>query len=730
MSYVSDMDELSKAMNDNLENTEESLKQTEYRRLEWELAAIYDLCKKVVENNIRHQAALEKNQYAADNNMEGEGYHTGSIASETLMHMTAINKICVKYGVTPMFPEAGSNTKDDVIIRGACKCVYQMMQFELMLDRIFEDQEDDQTGEDMDEAPEFQTATPFDIESRHEGLKAEDFMIDYNTIYKDSPYSLCREEIIKQTISCMLGKFKPNALLIGAAGVGKTKIVEDIASRIENEDPMIPEQLKGHKIWELPISNIISGSCLFGELERKLKCILDYAGDPENKAIIFIDEIHMLIEGGQEYDKIGQIMKPALSRGNIKVIGATTLQESHILMRDPAFNRRFTRLIVDELSQEQTKEVLKHTAKELIGHYGGKLLIDDRLLEEVINIADSYKSIGSHRPDNAITLLDRVLADAIMENQNPKSRRKIRVSKERMKRTAMRLMTGNNEKAVTDIEMLKRELSVIKGQDKVIDQLVDAIRRDELAVFPRERPLTFLFAGNSGVGKTEVAKILARTITGIDPIILNMTEYHSSASINRIIGSPDGYAGSDSNAELPFDILESNPYQVILLDEFEKSDRSVQRLFMSALDEGCIRTARGKVVDFSKAIIIATTNAGYTSSSKKIGFGTAEDSNDVDASIKDLSRDFDVELLNRFTRIMKFGNITEDIFREIIADTYKRDIKRARSVSDICKGFKKRLPKEDEDRMVKEGFNESFGARHARDIVQKYIEDQMLKTVA
>ncbi len=571
---------------------------------------------------------------------------------------------------------------------------------------------------------------------RDQGYGSEEFdmneyLINYNERFKDEAPTLFRDSLIQQTISCMIGKFKPNALLVGPAGVGKTKIVEDIARRIANNDPLIPENLRDYTIWELPLSNIVSGSGLVGDVERKTKAVLECAQNPDNKAILFIDEIHMLAEGNQTYDKIAQLMKPALARGNMKVIGATTLQESQCLFNDPAFNRRFTRLIVDELSKEQTVEILIHMADEMVRHYNHIIELDAQVLREVVNVADHYKTIGSHRPDNAIALLDRTMADAVLQEmlsnnrgkRTKKSAPKL-LTEEQMKKTAMKLMTGNNEKVETDLDLLKKNLEVIKGQDEILEYLIDVLERDNLNLFPRKVPLSILFAGNSGVGKTEIAKIISRTLTGMEPIILNMTEFSNSSALNRIIGAPSGFVGSDSKAELPFDILESNPYQVILLDEFEKADVAVQRLFISAFDEGYIKTSKGKCVDFSKAIMIATTNAGHTTRSRAMGFH-AKQKNFKAATISELSKFFDVELLNRFTGVLNFEPITEAVFEEILKDTYRCMVEEIHANrKDIT------LPAELAECAVKElkdkYYEEEFGARPVRLAVQKYIEDLVL----
>lgn len=572
-----------------------------------------------------------------------------------------------------------------------------------------------------------------------EEFNPEDYLINYNEQFKNEPPILFRDAVIQQTLSCLIGKFKPNALLIGPAGVGKTKIVEDIARRIANNDILIPAKLQDYTIWELPLSNIVSGSGLVGEVERKTKDIIKFASDPNNKVILFIDEIHMLIGQSKTYEQIAQIMKPALARGNMKVIGATTSQEAQNLMDDPAFNRRFTRLIVDEFSVEQTEVILNNMATSMFDHYDHKIAINPALIKEVVKVADEYRTMGSHRPDNAITLLDRAMSTAyiqrkVMEVQaqnDPQMQAALAamptmsLSKSQLKLTAMKLMTGNNEKVIVDVKEMKDKLNVIKGQDEAIAYLVDAIERDNLSLFQRTKPLTILFAGNSGVGKTEVVKIVANYITGVKPIILNMTEYQDNSTINRIIGSPAGFVGYDSKVELPFDILESNPYQIILLDEFEKAHRSVQRLFMSAFDEGYIKTARGKIIDFTKSIIIATTNAGHTTKSDPIGF-IEDDDVQSDASVSDLSRFFDVELLNRFTKVINFNPITRKLFTEIAADTYKRNVQ---TIKDKHPSFTFLADEMDDatlEKFTKDNFVKEYGARPIKAAIQKYIEDAVL----
>lgn len=577
-----------------------------------------------------------------------------------------------------------------------------------------------------------------------------ELLINYNERFASANTILFRDEIIQQTISVLIGKNKPNGLLIGPAGVGKTKIVEDIAYRLATDNPLIPDKLKGYTIYELPLQNVVAGSSLVGQLEEKVRAVVEFIADPKEKAILFIDEIHQLTSesASATYQKIAQILKPALARGDFRCIGATTTQEAKTLANDPAFNRRFTRLIVDEFTQEQTLEILIHAKSGFFQHYNNKVSIDDDTLKTIVTLADEYRQAGSHRPDNALTLMDRSIGDAIINRKLQEINAKatndqtlinalaaipiIPLTEKQIKKTAIRLATGNSKPNEFDEDTLKESLSRIKGQDSILDKLVQALKEYNCPYYKfdgtngqKNKPETFLFIGPSGVGKTEVTKIIAKYTTGTEPIILNMTEYNSSASINRIIGAPAGYVGSDSNTELPFDKLESNPYQIVLLDEFEKCHSSVQTLFMQAFDEGYITTSKGSIVDFSKCIIIATSNAGNQELKKSLGFSSEKDSAENNTNITELSKFFDIALLNRFNHIISFNSITKEVYREILQDVYKRDVERILGTHPRTQLLPE-IPDDELDRIVKETYEKNFGARPASKAVKKYVLNQVL----
>lgn len=571
-----------------------------------------------------------------------------------------------------------------------------------------------------------------------------ELFINYNEKFKNHSKVLFRDEVIEQLLSILIGKDKPNGLLIGPAGTGKTAIVETIATMLANNDPLIPDQIKDYTIWELPLSNVVAGASLVGQLEDNVKMVVDKMSDPDEKAILFIDEIHQLINGNQTYDKIAQILKPALARGNLHVIGATTLQEANNLMSDPAFNRRFSRVIVDELSRTQTVEILKSAKQSFINHYIS-IAINDDLLETVSVLADQYRPAGSHRPDNALTLLDRTIGEAIINrkvqinnlqtkvNNAPndivsqnmltmlQSAPTIPITENQVKKTAISLATGNSKRDAIDMNHVKMSFARIKGQDEATEECLKMMARSESNLFPKKSPTTMMFIGPSGVGKTEIAKIIAQEMTGHEPIILNMTEYSDPSTINRIIGAPAGYVGSDSHAELPFDGLEANPFAVILLDEFEKAHPAVQRLFYTVFDEGVLVDNHGKKIDFSKAIIIATTNAANQEAKNKLGFGTDDATHK--ASIKELSKFFDPALLNRFNHRVQFNKISKDVYKSIIEDIYARES--ARIIADNKVSLPANIPDDELDEIVKTSYHEEFGARPAFQAVKKFIEDQV-----
>lgn len=577
------------------------------------------------------------------------------------------------------------------------------------------------------------------------GSDINDMLINYNETYKSATPALFRDEIVTQTMSIISSSRKPNALLVGPAGVGKTAIVEEIARRIANKEASVPPQLANTTIYELPIATLVAGAGIVGDLENRITEIIKFAQDANNDALLFIDEIHLIADSNNTtYAKIAQILKPAMARGYIRVIAATTMGEAKKLDDDPAFKRRFSSVIVDELTREQTRDILDIVLPGMLGHYQNKVTVAPDVLDEIVMTADRLMSTG-HRPDTAITLLDRALSHSVISHHaaiqealasgNTTSAQMLQqithipLTAKRLNTIAMLLVTGQSQPPHLDVTALQAELSRLRGQEEVLPRIVDALRRRELNIFPSTRPTSWLFAGASGVGKSETATIISSMVTGQKPIILNMAEYHDSASINRIIGSPTGYVGSDSAKERPFDTLASNPYRVIVLDEFEKADMSVQRLFLSALDTGEIQMANGPAVDLSRCIVIATTNAGRQKlSGSQMGFGDHKHSMSKQSLTKELQKSFDAELLGRFDDLIAFMPLGADDYAQILRDEYDRQVKR------ICAerpdlSFD---PIDDDTiaRLVDETWLVDQGARPAIRAIRALIEDMLLAQAA
>ena len=577
------------------------------------------------------------------------------------------------------------------------------------------------------------------------GSDINDMLINYNETYKSATPALFRDEIVTQTMSIISSSRKPNALLVGPAGVGKTAIVEEIARRIANKEASVPPQLANTTIYELPIATLVAGAGVVGDLENRITEIIKFAQDANNDALLFIDEIHLIADSNNTtYAKIAQILKPAMARGYIRVIAATTMGEAKKLDDDPAFKRRFSSVIVDELTREQTRQILDIVLPGMLGHYQNKVTVAPDVLDEIVMTADRLMSTG-HRPDTAITLLDRALSHSVISHHaaiqealasgNTTSAQMLQqithipLTAKRLNTIAMLLVTGQSQPPHLDVTALQTELSRLRGQEEVLPRIVDALRRRELNIFPSTRPTSWLFAGASGVGKSETATIISSMVTGQKPIILNMAEYHDSASINRIIGSPTGYVGSDSAKERPFDTLASNPYRVIVLDEFEKADMSVQRLFLSALDTGAIQMANGPAVDLSRCIVIATTNAGRQKlSGSQMGFGDHKYSVSKQSLTKELQKSFDAELLGRFDDLIAFMPLGADDYAQILRDEYDRQIAR------ICAERPDLSFDPIDDDIIAQLVDETWlvdqGARPAIRAIRALIEDMLLAQAA
>lgn len=574
---------------------------------------------------------------------------------------------------------------------------------------------------------------------------AQSMLTDYNDKFAAALPAEFRDDVIDRMAAALISKNKPNAILLGPAGVGKTRVVEELARRIATNDPAVPPRLRNKTIYELNLSSLVAGTMYRGMMEQKLEALISFAKDPKNGVILFIDEIHQLVpadsHGSGSHEEIAQSLKPALARGDLRVIGATTDQEGRRLASDPAFARRFTRIGISELNQDQTRQVLCTALPSLLSHYKNAVSADETVLEHVIALADEHMTT-LHRPDSALTLLDRSLAKLTVKRHKPDIAAlmtpgaMLPLTRAVIKETAESMHGSDAVARGFDEQALTEALSRIQGQDPVCARAITLLRRDARGLFPRRQPMGWMFAGTSGVGKTEVARQIAHSIMGTEPIILNMAEFSESVSITRLLGSATGYIGSDSNKEMPFDPLDANPRQVIVLDEFEKAHRDVQRIFLSALQEGTVRMASGKTVDFSKALIIATTNAGRDQIAKgglSLGFTPTSAVGAPSLTREQLTKaltnqhggtGFEPELLGRFSWIVAFDVISSEVYGQVLSTTFTRLRGQIERTNPFLAAS---LPDELTDDQIAEFIDSSYvpaqGARPAETTIRNWIED-------
>ena len=466
-------------------------------------------------------------------------------------------------------------------------------------------------------------------------------LINYNEKFADALPAKYREKEIFTVISHLMMSQKCCSLLIGAPGTGKTKIVEEIARHIANQSPYT-NSLNDHTVYELPLSSIVSGSGLVGDLERKVGGVIRYC--EKEKVILFIDEIHQLCgDNNMTYSKIAQMLKPAMARGSMKIIGATTLQESKNLFDDPAFNRRFNRVQVSELSKEQTKDIIREVYMPKMASFYG-IGFGDGIDEAIVSAAEKQKTISSHRPDNAITMLDQICANTLLKrNYNISVCHTENVS-EMLKNTPVIVNTTHIDNYVREsnfalpdsFDRLKEKLFF---RDNVIDRAYEIlsafVKMNE--VFPEKKPFVLKIAGEACSGKSTLAGLIAEAFDE-EPVFLDLADYIDAPSLNRIIGSPVGYIGSNSKKEMPFDIVETNHRKVIILDNMDSASPVVQEFFNSAVKTGLIKYADNRTVDISQCIVIEVTSKKVAKAN--IGFNTEKpDSGSTELLIEKLSKE-------------------------------------------------------------------------------------------
>ena len=468
-----------------------------------------------------------------------------------------------------------------------------------------------------------------------------------------------REKEIEVIENTLLKKQKANVLIVGEAGVGKSALVEYLAYKITKGE--VKDNLKDKVIYELDLPSIVAGTKYRGEFEDKLKKILRKIKDEKN-AIIFIDEIHNIIGAGGAEGAIdaSNILKPYLARKDISVIGATTYEEYvKLIEKEKAIERRFMLVKLDEVSPSDTKEILKNLKEDYENYH--KIKISDEASEKIVDLLDKYVK-EKHFPDKAIDLLD--YSCVVAKNSNHFS-----LENNEIKKALQELFKIDIESK--NIYKLKDKLkSKIIGQDEAIDKVCSSLELANMGLKEKNKPIgVYLFLGESGIGKTELAKEISKVYFGNDNYIkLEMEAFSDSSSVSKILGANPGYIGHDDETYL-LNKIRMNPSSVIILDEIEKANKEVINLFLNILDEGYLIDSKKRKIDFSNSIIIMTSNLGFSNKDNNLGFNkTEKNKEELDKLIK---RFFKEEFLNRVDEIIYFNSLNKQDYKTIASHYLK-----------------------------------------------------------
>ena len=599
-----------------------------------------------------------------------------------------------------------------------------------------------------------------------------------------------REKEIERVIQILARRTKNNPVLIGEPGVGKTAVAEGLAIRIVNAE--VPDILDGKKVIQLDMGLLVAGTKYRGEFEERLKKIMDEIRQAGN-IILVIDEMHTLIGAGAAEGAIdaANILKPALSRGEIQVIGATTLDEYRkYVEKDSALERRFQPVIIDEPTEDESIEIIKGLKPKYEEHH--KLIISDEAIVAAVKLSSKYIT-DRFLPDKAIDVIDEASSkvrlkvsnlspegkelekelraiikekEEAIRNQEFEKASQLRDDeadmKDRIREMAqayreeheankptvtaenvaevIATMTGVPVTKLTEGEserLLKLEDTLherVIGQHDAVVAISKAIRRARVGLKAPNRPIgSFIFAGPTGVGKTELAKALAEAVFGSEDnmIRVDMSEFMEKHSTAKLIGSPPGYVGYDDGGHLT-ELVRKKPYCVILFDEIEKAHPDVFNIMLQILDDGRLTDAKGRHVNFKNTIIIMTSNVGASmiTTTSKLGFSTAEDeSKDKYEKLKEtvseeMKKAFRPEFLNRIDETIVFSHLSQEEIRQIVdlmlKDLFKRLAERELTIE---------VTDEVKDHLAKNGYSEAYGARPLRRLIQRKVEDMLAEEI-
>ena len=576
-----------------------------------------------------------------------------------------------------------------------------------------------------------------------------------------------RDSEIKRVIEILNRRTKNNPVLIGEPGVGKTAVVEGLAQKIVDGD--VPQKLMDKEVIRLDVASLVQGTGIRGQFEERIQKLIEEIKQAEN-VILFIDEVHEIVGAGAAGDgnmDAGNILKPALARGELQMVGATTLNEYRIIEKDAALERRLQPVRVDEPSVEETIRILKglqpryedyHHVKytdeaiaaaatlsnryiqdrflpdkaiDLLDETGSKKnltiqIVDPKTIEKKLQEAEEQKQAASREEDfekaayyrDQINKLQKMKERQISEEETPVITEK---DMEQIVEERTNIPVGElKEKEQTQLKNLADDLKAkVIGQDEAIDKVAKAIRRNRVGLGKQNRPIgSFLFVGPTGVGKTELAKQLAYEMFGSEESMIrfDMSEYMEKHSVSKLIGSPPGYVGYEEAGQLT-EKVRRNPYSLILLDEVEKAHPDVLHMFLQILDDGRLTDAQGRTVSFKDTLIIMTSNAGPGKVEANVGFGAAREG--ITRSVlNQLNNYFTPEFLNRFDGIIEFKALSKDNLLSIVS-LMLHDVNQTLSHQKLHID----VPQDVQEKLVDLGYSATMGARPLRRTIQDQIED-------
>ena len=604
--------------------------------------------------------------------------------------------------------------------------------------------------------------------SQEKGL-LEEFGINVTEIARrgDIDPVIGRDDEIIRVIEILNRRTKNNPVLIGEPGVGKTAVVEGLAQKIVDGD--VPHKLQGKQVIRLDVVSLVQGTGIRGQFEERMQKLMEEIRKRED-IILFIDEIHEIVGAGSAGDgnmDAGNILKPALARGELQLVGATTLNEYRIIEKDAALERRMQPVKVDEPTVEETITILKGIQKKYEDYH--HVQYTDAAIEAAATLSNRYIQ-DRFLPDKAIDLLDeagskmnltlnfvdpKVIDQRLIEAENLKSqatreedfekaayfRDQIAKYKEMQKKKVTDQDTPIiSEKTIEHIIEQKTNIPVgdlkekeqsqlihlaedlkshVIGQDDAVDKIAKAIRRNRVGLGTPNRPIgSFLFVGPTGVGKTELSKQLAIELFGsADSMIrFDMSEYMEKHSVAKLVGAPPGYVGYDEAGQLT-EKVRRNPYSLILLDEVEKAHPDVMHMFLQVLDDGRLTDGQGRTVSFKDAIIIMTSNAGTGKAEASVGFGAAREGR-TNSVLGELGNFFSPEFMNRFDAIIEFKALSKDNLLQIV-ELMLADVNKRLSSNNIHLDVTDKV----KEKLVDLGYDPKMGARPLRRTIQDYIED-------